>query len=488
MSAFRSQSLFLLTDLYQLTMAFGYWKSGRADREAVFHLVFRRNPFGGGFCIACGLTQILELLKDFRLSADDRAYLETLKGNDDAPLFSREFLDYLGNMRLRCDIDAIPEGTVVFPQEPLVRVKGPLLEAQILETVLLNVINFQTLIATKAARVTMATRGRRTLEFGLRRAQGINGGLTASRAAYVGGCDATSNVLAGKLYGIPVAGTHAHSWVMSFDSEKEAFETYAEALPNNTIFLVDTYDTAEGIERAIEVARGMRARGREPIGIRLDSGDLGRLSFEARRRLDEAGFPEVKIVASGDLDEYSVAELVQAGAPIDVFGVGTKLATAYEEPALDGVYKLSAVSDEQGRRHPKLKTSNDPAKTSNPGCLQVRRFRRQGRFVGDVIYDEETEPQGLESEASPPESEAPGKWAPRRHPDGFEDLLVAVLRGGKRVYEPPSIEQARRRALDQVAALPEDVQRFKEPSTYPVQLEPILAARKEEMIREIRDD
>ena len=483
MSALSGESLFLLTDLYELTMAFGYWKSGRADREAVFHLVFRKNPFGGGFSVACGLTQALELLKEFRLSADDRAYLETLRGNDDKPLFSGEFLDYLGAMRLRCDIDALPEGTAVFPQEPLVRVKGPLLEAQILETVLLNIINFQTLIATKAARVTMAAQGRRTLEFGLRRAQGINGGLASARAAYAGGCDATSNVLAGKLYGIPVAGTHAHSWVMSFDNEKEAFETYAEALPNNAIFLVDTYNTAEGIERAIETARGMRARGREAIGIRLDSGDLGRLSLEARRRLDEAGFPEAKIVASGDLDEYSVAELVQAGAPIDVFGVGTKLTTAFDEPALGGVYKLSAISDERGRRLPKLKTSDDPAKTSNPGCLQVRRFRRGGQFVGDVIYDEETPPKGAGAEAVRPDSGVSGEPS-----DGFEDLLIPVMRGGKGVYEPPPIEQARRRTFEQVAALPEEVKRFEKPGPYPVRLETALAARKREMIRRIQGE
>ena len=481
MSAIPGESLFLLTDLYQLTMAFGYWKSGRADREAVFHLTFRKNPFGGGFSIACGLAQALEILADFRLRADDRAYLETLKGNDGRPLFSAEFLDYLGAMRLRLDIDAIPEGTAVFPQQPLVRVKGPLIEAQILETILLNIINFQTLIATKAARLTMAAGGRKTLEFGLRRAQGVNGGLAASRAAYIGGCDATSNVLAGKLYGIPVAGTHAHSWVMSFDSEKEAFETYAEASPNNAIFLVDTYDTAAGIERAIEVARGMRARGREPIGIRLDSGDLGRLSAQARRRLDEAGFPEAKIVASGDLDEYSTAELVQAGAPIDVFGVGTKLATAYEEPALGGVYKLSAISDEQGRRRPKLKTSNDPAKTSNPGCLQVRRFSREGRFFGDVIYDEDAPPKQVDWDAAPPASAS--STGPL---DILGDLLVPVLREGKPVYEPPPIEQTRRRALEQVAALPEEVTRFEKPATYPVQLESALAARKQEMIRKIR--
>ena len=472
MSALSGESLFLLTDLYELTMACGYWKSGRADREAVFHLVFRKNPFGGGFSIACGLTQVLEFLTEFQLSSDDRAYLETLKGNDGEPLFSREFLDYLSAMRLRCDVDAVPEGTVVFPQEPLVRVKGPLLEAQVLETALLNIINFQTLIATKAARLSMAARGRRTLEFGLRRAQGMNGGLAASRAAYVGGCDATSNVLAGKLYDIPVAGTHAHSWVMSFDSEQEAFDTYAEVMPNNSIFLVDTYDTADGIERAIETARGMRARGREPMGIRLDSGDLGRLSVEARRRLDEAGFPEAKIVASGDLDEHSVAALVEAGAPIDIFGVGTKLATAFDEPALGGVYKLSAISDERGRRLPKLKTSNDPAKTSNPGCLQIRRFLQGGRFVGDVIYDEGT---------------PPGVKASREPADGFEDLLVPVLRGGEAVYEPPAAEQARLRTLEQLAALPEKVKRFERPEAYPVELEKTLAARKEEMIGKIRE-
>ncbi len=472
MNALSGESLFLLTDLYQLTMACGYWKSGRADREAVFHLVFRRNPFGGGFSIACGLSQALEVLEDFRLSAGDRTYLETVTGNDGEPLFSREFLDYLSAMRLRCDVDAVPEGTAVFPQEPLVRVKGPLLEAQVLETALLNIINFQTLIATKAARLSMAARGRRTLEFGLRRAHGINGGLMASRAAYVGGCDATSNALAGKLYGIPIAGTHAHSWVMSFDSEQEAFDVYADALPNNSIFLVDTYDTAGGVERAIETARAMRARGREAMGIRLDSGDLGRLSVEARRRLDESGFPEAKIVASGDLDEHSVAALVNAGAPIDAFGVGTKLATAFDEPALGGVYKLSSISDEQGRLQPKLKTSDDPAKTSNPGCLQVRRFLQAERFVGDVIYDEGTPPD-LKAVAEPA--------------DRLTDLLVPVLRGGKAVYELPTAERARRRTFEQLAGLPEEVKRLEKPETYSVRLEKTLAARKEEMIRKIRE-
>ena len=381
MSAIPGESLFLLTDLYQLTMAFGYWKSGRADREAVFSPdLSQETPSAAASASPAVWRKRWKSSRTFDSGRTTALIWKRSRATTAGPYSQRNF----STISAPCDCAWIstpyPEGTAVFPQQPLVRVKGPLIEAQILETILLNIINFQTLIATKAARLTMAAGGRKTLEFGLRRAQGVNGGLAASRAAYIGGCDATSNVLAGKLYGIPVAGTHAHSWVMSFDSEKEAFETYAEASPNNAIFLVDTYDTAAGIERAIEVARGMRARGREPIGIRLDSGDLGRLSAQARRRLDEAGFPEAKIVASGDLDEYSTAELVQAGAPIDVFGVGTKLATAYEEPALGGVYKLSAISDEQGRRRPKLKTSNDPAKTSNPGCLQVRRFSREGRF------------------------------------------------------------------------------------------------------------
>ena len=467
-----NKSHFLLTDLYELTMAYGYWKSGRTAQQAVFHLAFRRNPFGGGFSMACGLAQVLEFLKEYRLRASDRAYLGTLKGDDGEPLFSDPFLDYLGALRWRCDLDAVPEGTVVFPQEPLIRVKGPLVEAQMLETVLLNIVNFQTLIATKAARLTIAARGRRTLEFGLRRAQGINGALAAARAAHIGGCDATSNVLAGKLYGIPAAGTHAHSWVMSFDNEQEAFNAYAEALPNNAIFLVDTYDTARGVERAIETARGMRAQGREPMGIRLDSGDLGPLSVEARRRLDQAGFPEAKIVASGDLDEHDVAALVKAGAPIDIFGVGTKLVTAYDEPALGGVYKLSAVRGEQGRWRPKLKTSNDLAKTSTPGCLQIRRFSEKGRFVRDVIYDEGTPPAGR---------------MPRRQVDDFEDLLVPVLRRGKAVYEPPSIQRTRQRAREQVASLPEDVKRLKRPDAFAVGLESTLASRKDEMIRKLRD-
>ncbi|MCA9445228.1 MAG: nicotinate phosphoribosyltransferase, partial [Candidatus Omnitrophica bacterium] len=297
----------LLTDLYQLTMAYGYWKTGRAEREAVFHLFFRKNPFKGGYTIAAGLQYVADFVEGFRFSADDIQYLSILTGNDEKPLFEPSFLEYLADLDLRLDVDAVPEGTVVFPHEPLVRVKGPILQCQILETPLLNFINFQSLIATKASRIVTATGGEPVLEFGLRRAQGIDGGLAASRAAYIGGCDATSNVLAGKLFGIPVRGTHAHSWVMSFHNELSAFQEYAEAMPNNCVFLVDTYDTIEGVRNAIEVGKELRESGHEMVGIRLDSGDLAYLSIEARKLLDEAGFPNAAIVASNDLDEGIIA-------------------------------------------------------------------------------------------------------------------------------------------------------------------------------------
>jgi nicotinate phosphoribosyltransferase len=255
-------------------MAYGYWKSGKADQEAVFELFFRKPPFQCGFTLAAGLAPAIDFLGAFCFTDDDTAFLRTLEGNDGQPLFDGGFLDYLKNLRFTCDVHAIPEGTVVFPQEPLMRIQGPILQCQLLETAMLNLINFQSLVATKAARVCLATQGEPVLEFGLRRAQGVDGALAASRAAYIGGCDATSNVLAGKLYGIPVRGTHAHSWVMSFDDEREAFLAYAKAMPNNCVFLVDTYDTLEGVRRAVETGRWLREHGHEMTGIRLDSGDL----------------------------------------------------------------------------------------------------------------------------------------------------------------------------------------------------------------------
>ena len=302
-----NQSLALLTDFYQLTMSYAYWKKRLDKKEAVFHLFFRRRTFNGGFTIAAGLESVVHYLENFHFEDSDLQYMSTLTGMDGQRLFCNEFFDYLSKMRFSCNVDAVPEGTAVFPYEPLIRIQGPLIQCQILESPLLNLINFPTLIATKAARICIAARGDPVLEFGLRRAQGIDGALTASRAAYIGGCDSTSNVMAGKLFGIPVKGTHSHSWVMVFDEEQDSFQAYAECLPNNCVFLVDTYDTLQGVKKAIEVGKWLREQGKKMIGIRLDSGDLAYLSIKSRELLDAAGFQDVIIMASNELDRPSSA-------------------------------------------------------------------------------------------------------------------------------------------------------------------------------------
>ena len=332
----------LLTDLYQITMAQGYWDAEKAGEEACFTMYFRDYPFKGGYAVACGMAQLADLVETFRFSEEDIAYLASLDAPAGGPLFDPAFLEYLRDLRLSVDIDAVPEGTIVFPHEPLVRVTGPIMQCQLIETALLNMVNFQTLIATKAARVCRAAKGRAVAEFGLRRAQGL-GGVWASRAAVVGGCASTSNVLAGKLFDIPVSGTHAHSWVMSFDDELTAFREYARIFPNNCILLVDTYDVEQGIRNAITVGLEMRERGERLAGIRIDSGDLSWLSKMARRMLDEAGLTDCGIVLSNDLDEYTIQSMLEEGADVMSFGVGTKLASAYDQPTLGGVYKLAAV-------------------------------------------------------------------------------------------------------------------------------------------------
>ncbi len=473
----------LLTDLYQLTMAYGYWKSGRAERESVFHLFFRKNPFAGGYSIAAGLQYAIDYVEDFKFSTDDVDYLATLAGNDDKPLFERAFLDYLLALDFRCNVDAIPEGTVVFPHEPLVRVTGPILQCQILETALLNVINFQTLAATKASRIVSAAGGDPVLEFGLRRAQGIDGGLAASRAAFIGGCAATSNVLAGKLFGIPVKGTHAHSWVMSFDDEHTAFETYADAMPNNCVFLVDTYDTIDGIKAAIEVGKKLRANGHEMVGIRLDSGDLAYLSIEARRLLDAAGFPNAVVVASNDLDETIIAALKSQGAKIAVWGVGTKLVTAFDQPALGGVYKLAAIENDRGELEPKIKLSEQAIKTSTPGQLQVRRFRNKSGAVADMIYNELAGEPTTSAIVDPLDN-----TRQRVMECGFEvsDLLIPVFRGGKLVARHEDPATIRDRASQQLESFHAGVRRHMNPHEYPVGLEPELDQLKRRLILQAR--
>lgn len=475
----KKNSISLLTDLYQLTMAYGYWKAGRAEEEAVFHLFFRKNPFKGGYAIAAGLEAAVEFLEAFRFDQSDLDYLSELKGNDGLPLFEQVFLDYLGEMEFSYEVMAVPEGSLCFPHEPLLRIRGPVIQCQVLETPLLNIINFQTLIATKSSRICRSAQGDSVLEFGLRRAQGIDGGLSASRAAYIGGCHATSNVLAGKMYGIPCKGTHAHSWVMSFSSEMESFESYAQAMPNNCIFLVDTYDTIEGVKKAIEVAKKLRENGHEMNGIRLDSGDLNQLSIESRKLLDEAGFGQAAIVASNDLDEYRIAELKAKGARINIWGVGTRLATAYDQPALGGVYKLAAIREDGKGWTYKIKLSEQAIKISNPGILRIKRLYKDGKMAGDVLYNEEW---GWETKAFT------SFGGERIEMLGMEreDLMVRVFEDGKRVMELPAIHQIRERTLSQLAQLPDEFKALEVEGAYPVGLSDDLARLKSEFVAKAR--
>jgi putative nicotinate phosphoribosyltransferase len=475
--------LALLTDLYQLTMAYGYWKLGLAGREAVFHVSFRNNPFRGGYTLACGLESVLDYIEAFRFERDDLLYLATLTGHDGQALFTQEFLDYLAELRLGCAIDAVPEGTVVFPGEPLLRIQGPILQCQLLETPLLNLLNFQSLIATKAARICSVTKNDPVLEFGLRRAQGIDGALSASRAAYIGGVAATSNVLAGRLFGIPVRGTHAHSWVMLFDDELESFRAFARAMPNNCTFLVDTYDTLTGVRRAAQVGRELAAQGYTLMGVRLDSGDLAYLSIEARKILDAAGLKDAVIVGSNDLDETIIQSLKEQGAPIGVWGVGTRLTTGYDQPALGGVYKLSAIRGQDGRWNHKVKLSEQVAKVSLPGLLQVRRYQNAGGFCGDMIVNQEHNPTGACQMIDPLDATHRRTFADTTP---YEDLLIPVLREGKSDYPRPSLDAIRTRAADQLSRFHTGIKRLLNPHRYPVGLEQGLYRLRNELVLKAR--
>ena len=416
-------------------MACGYWNAGVSDHEAAFHVTFRENPFGGEFTVACGLTTAIDFLSTFHFDETETDYLASLRGNDGKPLFSAGFLDYLRGLQLTCEIDAIPEGTLVFPNEPLIRVRGPIIQCQLLETALLNILNFESLIATKAARVCLAAENDPVIEFGLRRAQGVDGGLTAARAAYVGGCAGTSNLQAGRRFGIPVSGTQAHSWIMFFEGESQAFEAYARAMPNNCVFLVDTYNSLEGVRHAIDVAMQLRKNGYEMIGVRLDSGDRVALSIETRRMLDKAGFTSAKVVCSGDLDEHAIADMKRHGAKIDMWGVGTKLTTGQPDAALGGIYKLGAVRRPGGQWQYRVKLSDESAKTSCPGLVQMRRFHQpDGRFVADAIYEIDhrvREPCAASREHTRQQlSRLPAEVArldnPRAYPVGLEKSLYEL--------------------------------------------------------------
>lgn len=435
----------LLTDLYQLTMAYAHWYSGMHEREAVFHLFFRGAPFDNGFAIACGIDTVVEYVTQLHFDRDDIAYLATLEDNAGEPLFPDAFLDYLGDFRFTGDVHAVREGTAVFPHQPMLQVRAPILQAQLLETALLNLMNFPTLVATKAARIAHAADGDPVLDFGLRKAQGIDGGVSAARAAYIGGCAGTSNVLAGQLFGIPVSGTHAHGWVMAFDDEIDAFDAYAAALPDNCIFLVDTYNTIEGVENAIRAGRKLEKAGHQMAGIRLDSGDLAALSRIARRMLDDAGFKSARIAASSSIDEDVISELKAEGAPIVLWGVGTKLVTAQPDAALDGVYKLAAVRNERGRWSYRMKLSDTPGKLTRPGVHQIRRFLDGDTPVADLLFDEAAPRTAWSGTAADGRQHAFTPSAPH------VDLLQPVIRAGVRVAPGPALAEMRAYALEQFA-------------------------------------
>ncbi len=461
LSARMRPALGLLTDLYQLTMAYAHHRAGTADEIASFALFFRKPPFGGSYAVAAGVDEAISMLEDLGFDASDVAYLATLTGADGVPLFDAPFLERLASFRFRCDVEAVAEGEIVFPHEPLLRVTGPVFDAQLAETLLLNVVNFQTLVATKAARVVHAAAGRPIVEFGLRRGQGPDGALSAARASYLGGCAATSNVLAGKLFGIPVRGTHAHAWVQFFGDEREAFARYADALAGNVVFLVDTYDTREGVAHAIETARVLAqstdTRGPKPLlGIRLDSGDLSVLAKDARAMLDAAGLTSTKIYASNDLDEHAISALVAGGAPIDVFGVGTRLVTGGDQSALGGVYKLTAVRDRDERFQPRIKKSEEPAKVSWPGRLEVERFTHADGTTCDVLSDIDEDATWSGPLVDAATGAAIDGDASVKHGAGRRLLTPAIVQG-RRVRAERPLAEARDAVGRAIAALPAEL-------------------------------
>ena len=484
--ASRPTDVALLTDLYELTMAQGLWENGKADEEACFTAFYRDHPFGSAYAVMCGTAELPALVENVRFEEEDVDYLASLQAPAGGRMFNPAFLDYLRGFRMHVDIDAVPEGELVFPREPMVRVTGPALECQLLETALLNTIGFQTLVATKTARVVQAAKGRPVAEFGLRRAQGPDGGMAVARASYVAGCASTSNVLAGRRYGIPVFGTHAHSWVMSFESELEAFRAFARSMPNNCTLLIDTYDVREGCENAIAVAKEMEARGERLAAIRIDSGDLAKLSAYVRGRLDAEGLPYVKISISNDLDEYTVQSLLDQGAPIDSFGVGTKLATCYDQPALGGVYKLSArrAAGEEAWT-PVVKLSEQPYKRTIPGVQRVRRYLdAKGAPACDMIYDEVY--LAGEGEARGTTLVAVNDAALVTDVSGmdYRELLQPCVRDGSAAGPREALADARARCASALDALDPACKRFLYPQTYVVGMEAGLARVRDELVRE----
>jgi nicotinate phosphoribosyltransferase len=468
----------LQTDLYQLTMVGGYVQQQKKDQLANFDYFFRKIPDDGGYCVLAGLADVIDYIQNLRFSGEDLSYLEGLG------IFPGQVLRYLEEFKFTGDLWAVPEGTVVFPHEPLIRVTAPLSEAQLIESTLLNIMNFQTLIATKGARVRWAANGDQVIDFGLRRAHGPDGALMASRAAYIGGVDGTSNVLAGRLYDIPVKGTHAHSWVESFPNELEAFRAYARVYPNACLLLVDTYDTLNsGVPNAIRVGNELREKGHQLRGIRLDSGDLAYLSKEARRMLDEAGFQDAVIVASSDLDEWIVESLKRQGARVDIWGVGTRLVTSYSSPALGGVYKLTALDEDGKGMVPKIKRSDNPEKITNPGVKKVvRMYDQKGQMRGDVLLMEEEPLPGK----SPFRAYHPMfPYVFKTYSKRFEakPLLVPIFQKGELVYKSPPVNEIRENTVRNLGELDAAYKRFSNPHAYHVSLSSRLFRTKQRLLK-----
>ncbi len=475
------RNLTLLTDLYQLTMGYGFFKQGKHEDEVSFDLFFRRNKMIT-YSIAAGLEQAIDYLLGWRFDDEDVAYLRSLH------LFDEDFLAYLKNMRFTGDVYAVREGEVVFPSEPILTVKAPLIQAQFAETALLNIINHQTLIATKSSKICRATGGKGVvMEFGLRRAQGPDAGIYGARAAIIGGCASTSNVITGQAFDVPVAGTMAHSWVMSYPTEYEAFQAYAESYPDNCLLLVDTYDTLRsGVPNAIKVLKELKEKGHKPKGIRLDSGDFAYLSKKARKMLDEGGLEETVICASGDLDERSISSLMQQGAKIDLWGVGTKLITSEDLPALGGVYKLSAVFEKDGTVTPKIKLSDNSEKVTNPAFKNLYRLydKESGMAIADLItLREESIPDGEPITIFHPID----TWKRCEVRDfRAEELLKTIVKDGKLVYQFPTLMEAQAFSKAEKEKFWEEYLRLDMPQVYKVDLSEKLYDLKKSMIDEIR--
>ncbi len=456
----------MLCDFYELTMGNGYFKTGFKDRICYFDVFFRQCPDGGGFAIAAGLEQIIQYIQDLRFEPEDIAYLRDWK------IFDEEFLEYLSNFKFTGDIWAVPEGTPIFPKEPIITVRAPAIEAQLIETFVLLCLNHQSLIATKANRVVRAADGRTVLEFGSRRAQGSDAAILGARAAYIGGCNGTACTISDQLFGVKAGGTMAHAWVQMFDSEYEAFKTYCQMYPTNATLLVDTYNTLKsGVPNAIRVFNEvLKPMGITKCGIRLDSGDMAYLTQKARKMLDDAGWTECKISVSNSLDEYIIQDILRQGAKIDVFGVGERLITAKSEPVFGGVYKLVAIEGEDGQVIPKIKISENVGKITNPHYKKLYRFfgKDNGKALADFlcVYDEEVDDSDT-MEIFDPEA----TWK-RKTVYNFEakELQVPIFRDGKLVYQCPNLEEIRSYCQAQVDTLWDEVKRFDNPQTYYVDL------------------